>query len=254
MWGNYVRDSQGGLETAIRTFISPDCMTKVELVANCHVATKDYFDEIASFLGTLDKVLFEEIRFDDSFGVDNLLQMWRDRNSRRARSLGLVYQPEGIDYDALPEHWELCDLTVEEVLKNCHVPSYLLGREFRSTGVFSAFKDMVLKGLCSGEPEEEEELDPESIRTILTAEARSLTNPLGQFIAEHFPLVGSAVIKARNACVCDRLDELTQQSGGRLHVGVLYGAAHMPGIENYLMAKKGYIPAGVRWVEAWNSC
>ena len=60
---------------------------------------------------------------------------------------------------------------------------------------------------------------------------------------------GSGIIGARNERAVQVLEE--QLAAGAKHVGIFYGAAHMPDLERRLLKDLGLTHRGTTWVDAW---
>jgi hypothetical protein len=61
---------------------------------------------------------------------------------------------------------------------------------------------------------------------------------------------GSTIISERNKRA---LAVLTKQiKEGKRNIGIFYGAGHLPGMEEQLLADFGLRRAKVRWIEAWD--
>jgi hypothetical protein len=60
---------------------------------------------------------------------------------------------------------------------------------------------------------------------------------------------GSTILTERNRVALEKLDEILKQ--GKRTVGVFYGAAHLPDMEERLL-DRGFTRGETTWLEAWN--
>jgi hypothetical protein len=67
--------------------------------------------------------------------------------------------------------------------------------------------------------------------------------------ADEAPAGNSVIIGDRNAKCLRVLGE--QVNGGKKELGIFYGAAHYPDMENRLL-KEGYKKTGQEWIPAWD--
>jgi len=57
------------------------------------------------------------------------------------------------------------------------------------------------------------------------------------------------ILTQRNAVVMEKLEHLLPTTEGR--IGIFYGAAHMPELEEELIGRLGYRRVSGRWLRAW---
>lgn len=253
---DYVRFENGNLETAIRRLEHPTKHVTIDLVGAIHVADKEYFESVKEHLDGLDQVLYEAVRPKEGEPSGHLLLLRRFYKIL-AGELDCAYQMEAIDYNNLPGHWEHCDMAEEEmasfggllydealtssrlygaVVRFATAQLDLLEKEVTAArgapgGMFTPFKRMAAERLVN-----------------------AMGNPLLRQIQMLVPdlLLGRGVIlKARNKVVCDRLEEFTTHAEENLRIGVFYGAAHLPDIEQYLK-DLGYEHRATFWQPAWD--
>lgn len=242
----------GGLDIAVTDYSHPDGLPDVSLVGAVHVADPLYFQHLQRLLDeAYDLVLYEAVK---PAGVS--VTAWQEQAEVHPSSAGAFqqeiaswfgfdFQLAALDYDR--PHFVHADMTLEE---------------FREAG-----GDAVLP---SDEGRGPPEL-PEGIRGTLEAVrafgklAMSEPNPLRSLARkmfaetmgttdigttlDMFPGLSELVLDRRNTVVMNKLVEVLPTTKGR--IGILYGAAHMPDLEQRLVGEQGYERRGGRWLRAW---
>ena len=253
---DYIRFENDSLETSIRSFTHAESGTTVDLVGAIHVAEKDYFDGIKAHLDSLDCVLYEAVVPAKGSQPSPHLALLRKAYRIMADELGLAYQMETIDYKNLPATWEHCDMTEDEVAE-C---GGLLYREWVRNS--RLYKDVIdaLDSEMDGAVQQVNTMRPAPggmLSPLKTLAAKRLVhsagNPLLQKVGLLVPdvILGTGVIlEKRNAVVRSRLEEITAAGEGK-HVGVFFGALHLPDIEKYLVDELGYEHTSTTWMPAW---
>ena len=163
-----------------------------------------------------------------------------------ARALGVEFQLDAMDY--AQNHWVNCDVTMEE-LEGLLVEAGLAGEGdsflamMSGSGLMGALQGTVL-GLISSSPTMREMIKMVMIDVLGQAEQfmSDLPGPMGDLM--------DVLLHERNVVVEERLHEIVDDAGEFESVGVFYGAAHLPGIEDALVQRMGYRPVATHWITA----
>ncbi|MEZ6232924.1 MAG: hypothetical protein R3B68_01930 [Phycisphaerales bacterium] len=163
-----------------------------------------------------------------------------------ARALGVEFQLDAMDY--AQNHWVNCDVTMEE-LQGLLVEAGLAGEGdnflamMSGSGLMGALQGTVL-GLISSSPTMREMVKMVMIDVLGQAEQfmGDMPGPMGDLM--------DVLLHERNDVVEARLHEIVDDSGEFESVGVFYGAAHLPGIEDALVQRMGYRPVATHWITA----
>ncbi|MCA9286931.1 MAG: hypothetical protein KDA05_00015 [Phycisphaerales bacterium] len=163
-----------------------------------------------------------------------------------ARALGVEFQLDAVDYSQ--NNWVNCDVTLEE-LERLLAEAGLAGEGdsflamMSGSGLMGALQGTVL-GLISSSPTMREMVKMVMIDVLGQAEQfmSDMPGPMGDLM--------DVLLHERNDVVEARLHEIVDDAGEFGSVGVFYGAAHLPGIEDALVQRMGYRPVATHWITA----
>lgn len=159
--------------------------------------------------------------------------------TRMARALGLVFQGEIEKHDR--PNFRSCDLSDDQVSerlmklgevevdkKNADVwmPQRLLDTIAELSAVMPGLKNASKQffiDVLAGSPIQAQTSDPDAFMKV--------------------------ILDDRNQVVLDDVNAILEQEPNIKSIGIIYGAAHMPGIESQLIAM-GYAETGVDWIDA----
>jgi len=248
---DYIRSEDSPLETAVRVFGNGG--QEIHLAGAIHLAEQGYFDAMRQRLDSLDLVLYEAVKASPGSTPD-YLALLRRAYKVGAAQLGLAYQMEAIDYEHLPLNWEHCDLSEREMAASSK--GLLYNQAFTSSALYKELIRSFEEQLDDAE-QSLGQLAPGSTQKVRSLAGKQMVRMLTSRLAEKVhmlpldALLGKGVIlEKRNAKVTGRLDELIA-AGTPGNIGVFYGAAHLPGIEDHLK-EKGFSLSRTEWQEAWS--
>ena len=236
------------LQTAIVTYASrgdPERLS-VDLVAAVHLGDKSYYAELNSRFTAYDALLYELVapsgsvvseRASNSPGILSTAQ------AMLANFLDLSFQLDEIDYGAA--NFVHADLSPQELRQSMAERNESLYVYFWRL-YFAAMKDY--------------SRDPYGVNDLATMMASGVGYDLKTLFAFELASMsmsgdilagdsGSALIGDRNQRA---LDVLRQQIDSRSRrVGIFYGAAHLPDLEQRLLRDFGLIHERTVWIDAW---
>ncbi|MCG8415698.1 MAG: hypothetical protein MI746_15900 [Pseudomonadales bacterium] len=246
---------QGELQTSITSYRNEVGQT-VELIAAIHIGDNKYYEQLNQYFLDLDVLLYELVGDEE--------QLQNSRNSSAGSSLSLVqnllanylgleFQLAAIDYRA--NNFRHADLSAQE-LQNIMAS--------KEESFFSMFMSMAMALLAAEQQAiasnsvQPSTLSMMSLITALSADNQSqaLKYLLAQELGRTGGLVLSAEIESELTILGDRnrvaLEVLTEAlaSEGE-HIGLFYGAAHVPGLARALVNEMGFQRVDQRWLTAW---
>ncbi len=225
------------LESAIVRFVNADGAT-IDLISVLHHGERGYYRKLDSAIAECEVVLCEGFSMDSTSGATVLtngtskrIEPQYARYNQIPELLGFVRQEEGIDYS-----------------RSSLIPADLRWQEFRKiiesdnvsmpevSRLDAMMKKLVNKMLIAPRAE---------LRGLRRLFALGLTRE-GERL-EKQPETG---VMLRNACVLDELR--AQLRDGKKHIGILFGAYHMPDLQAHLIRDFGMAPSDRQWLEAWD--
>lgn len=257
--------SKQRMEIAVRDYVPISGKgPTVRLVGVSHIAERAYYEAIQARLDAADLVLFEGVGSSSSDFKRAPSQRKKDHlYTKMADALGLVTQFEGIDYRR--DHFVNADLSVEAMsakLAEEVAGGGEAGEAARVAQGQMATLTRMLQGGGGG-------LTGMAINLLIGAIERSPRmratvllgivdmDPSGP--KEGFAKVGGKggerlsrlILEDRNEAALDALaDELGKGTPDSRVVAVFYGAAHLPGMEDALIRRHGYVPSRTEWLKA----
>ncbi len=247
------KDSRGkpaALQAAIARYVlmHDGTAVTVELISALHIADQPYFAGLNERFTDYDALLYELIA-----PVGTVVDADRRPSGLLSRAqlamtsgLGLSFQLEHIDYSA--DNFVHADLSPDELAQAMkargETPLVFIWRIF-STSMRETAKDpMGVNSLATLM----EAFGPGGSESLKVTLARELTN-----MSQIEDVLGkdedSSIIGARNARAIEVLRE--QLEAGATHIGIFYGAAHMPDMARRLTDELGLRYQGSDWVDAW---
>jgi hypothetical protein len=247
----------GRLDLAITSYANAEG-ARVDLVAATHIGERAYYEALRERFSAYDAVLYELVAPaghrptpDEHRNADNPVS----RLQRALQNaLDLEFQLDGIDYQQ--PNFVHADLSPVE-----------LAEQWRKSG--ETFGRLLLRALATAmgqakKQAERGEVDttgPELLAALLSAHATQrlrflLARQLLE-LEESFSMFGNpdsglgrVLLGSRN----ERAIEVLRQelARGRTKVAIFYGCAHMPDLEQRLLAL-GFSRKGQEWVTAWRS-
>jgi len=256
---DYIRFENNALEIAVKTFSHAETGISVDLAGAIHIADDSFFQDVQDHLDSLDVVLWEAVRSNQKQvqPSNNQMDLLKRMYILMANELGLAYQMDAIDYENLPEVWEHCDMSLEDVAQH---GGLLYSDKFSSNPQMKQLFEMLSDELDAMEQELNNrrsasggmftKMKPRLAEGFAYESDSKLMKKI-QYALPDLLLGKGVILDKRNGVVCDRIKELTEL-GEPTHIGVFYGAAHLPGMEEYLLEELGYELTGEQWITAWD--
>lgn len=250
----FVKIGDGGhLDTAVTTYEKDG--VKVIFYGAVHIADRAIYQEMNKRFKTCDALLYELVGPEDyrptkdrestGFNPIAMLQLGMKQ------SLGLTFQLDEVDYQ--PENFVHADMTPEEF------QSSMLEH---GESLMSIMFDMMVNGMQtqreqqdadgqSGKPEAAFDL----VKAFRSREGQHLMRVTFAAQLEQMEMMaaggdGSTLLEGRNE-KC--LKVLRREIGkGKKRLGIYYGAAHLPHMEQRLVEDMGFKKVAHEWLVAWD--
>ncbi len=232
------------LQTAVTSYTKGDVV--VDLIGAVHIADQGYYENLNEEFENYESVLFEMVGGDRMVNgqmpklapgekIETLSKLLGKAYTMMENFLALSGQKEYVDYSA--ENFVHADLSMYEFKR--------LQKEKGESILGFAMK------------QQKSEKEPNSIKLLMALVTGNadmakleLIDTLGQGDDQVAQFAGdSVIIGDRNQKCLDILD--VEIASGKKRVGVFYGAAHYPDMEQRLLAD-GYIKTNHRWMTAWD--
>lgn len=257
--GEKVEDP-GGLKVAHVALRNRTTGRRVVLEGVVHIGEKVYYQRLQKRLATYDHVLFEAVRPADFVGPMTPPPEGSQLSvvAYLSRSLGLSRQLESLDYTRSNFVW--ADLSQEEFAKLAGLSGVselgLLGAVVTSAlknSLFTTTPTDTKADLASAQIGEDilslgmaQNLGEREMKWFL---ARQLMNAHGLSTEVLDPQLRNALEDAREKRALEVM-ERTFKEKPRSRVAILYGAGHMPSLQDRLMSS-GYVIDEVGWDQVW---
>lgn len=166
--------------------------------------------------------------------------------SQLAKSMGLVFQLDAMDHDK--PNWRNSDMSVDQVQARLEKSGANADGLFKMLDGSSMFGKLagVLLGMMGSSPESRAMLRLMMIEMLGRADAL-----MGQ-MPGNMGKVMEVILHDRNAVVIADLKAAVDAANKQKTIAVIYGAAHLPGIQSALVAQMGYTPVADSWRAAMN--
>lgn len=226
-----------------------DTVLTVDLVSAIHIGDLDYYSELNERFRDYDVLLYELVAPKDAAASN--------RGERRngilsstqigmTRLLNLSFQLDGINYDQA--NFVHADLSPDELREQMRLRGesfyvYFWRIFFAAINDYAqdpfGIRDMELMGaaMASGRND--------ALKILMAHEMTNL-DAQRDILGEDS---SNAIIGARNQRAIDVLKQ--EIDAGARHVGIFYGAAHMPDLEERLLEQLGLSYERTDWVDAW---
>jgi len=239
------------LQMSIVTYVPNDKARdfSVDLVGAIHIGDPAYYAELNSRFRDYDSLLYELIAPQDVVATDRVAQRTGILSGAQlgmTKLLGLSFQLDEINYDQA--NFVHADLSPAELRQSM---------DERGESLYVYFWRIFFASLdeYARDPLGLQELEvvsamlsssqDDSLKTMIAYE---MTN-LGQIQDILGEDSGSAVIGARNQRAVDVLQN--EIDAGARRIGIFYGVAHMPDLEERLLDQLGLRYDKTTWVDAW---
>jgi hypothetical protein len=246
----FVPDKFGGgtLQTAVTTYRDAKGRS-VDLIAAVHVADPKYYAGLEKSFKSYDALLYEMVKPEgepppEKGGKNSGWVTMLQRFMKTA--LELQYQLDAIDYSA--PNFVHADLDVD---------TFERMQAERGESIFGLMLKSMLDSLGAEDPVQAE---ASTGHLLMALQAPDRGKQLKLVVAKQFDDIeramagldgpdGSVILTERNKKAIEVLDE--QLKGGKKHLGIFYGAAHLPDMEQRVEAM-GFKRVAKQWRVAWD--
>jgi len=245
------RDAPRALQLAIATYVPQDGdeLLRVDLVSAIHIGDPSYYAELNRRFEDYDALLYELVAPENAVATNRLAKRKGFISGAQigmTKLLDLSFQLEEINYDKA--NFVHADLTPQQLRDSMDERGESLYVYFWR--IFFASLDQYAKDPLGLK-------DWEMLSAVLSTEqddafktmiAYEMTNieQIQDVLGEDS---GSAVIGARNQRAVDVLKR--EIDAGAKRIGIFYGVAHMPDLEERLLDQLGLTYDSTEWIDAW---
>ena len=248
----YVEVGDGGhLDTAITTYEKDG--VKVIFYGAVHIADANCYQELNDRFTTCDALLYELV------GPENY-RPTKDRGNNASiismlqqglkRSMEMAFQLDEVDY--LAENFVHADMTPEE---------FQSSMADNGESLLTIMWDMMINGMEMQQDQADnvDESKPpkkfDLVTAFRTGEGRHLIRVTFAQQLEQMELLsaggeGSTLLEGRNEKCLKVLQR--EIKNGKKHLGIYYGAAHLPHMERRLVDDLGFEKVAHEWLVAWD--
>lgn len=239
------------LQMSIVTYAPQDGATSlsVDLISAIHIGDPSYYAELNERFRHYDALLFELVAPENLVTASRLAErkgLLSKAQLGMTKMLGLSFQLDEVDYDQTNfVHADLSPAELRQSMEDRGESLYVYFWRifFASLDQYArdplGLKDweMMSAMLTSG--------SDDSLKTMIAYEMTNIEQ-VQDILGEDS---GSAIIGARNQRAVDVLQR--EIKAGAKRIGVFYGVAHMPDLEERLLEELGLAYEKTTWVDAW---
>jgi hypothetical protein len=275
--GNYTRFVRTGeddytMQLAVRTFRPAKKRgPKVTLVSAVHIGSKGYYANLQQILDAQRLLLFEGVSDDpDSFKQRSVARETSTGAEEKgdtlydhlAKATGLSTQLEGIRYNR--KHFQNADLSMREMRQRLQDESKRGGQTarearealqiiremegmLRGSGGFAMLMARGVFGVVGSSPQ---------LRTLFLYQIGTVEDKKAAFSSSWVPpglrRLERMILQERNEYAMGELKKVLSRKRPPRNVGIFYGAAHLPGMEEILVRQMGYRLEKTQWLTAFS--
>jgi len=244
-------ESPRALQMSIVTY-APATASKlfsVDLVSAIHIADPEYYAKLNERFREYDVLLYELVAPEDAIGTNRLEKRKGFLSGAQVgmtKLLDLSFQLDEINYDQV--NFVHADLSPEELRQSM---------EDRGESLYVYFWRIFFASLNEYAKDPLGLRDMEMVSAMLSSDQDGSFKTMIAYEMTNFDQVqdilgedsGSAVIGARNQRAIDVLKR--EIDSGAKRIGIFYGVAHMPDLEERLLEQLGLAYEKTDWVDAW---
>jgi hypothetical protein len=239
------------LQMSIVTYTPRDNsrILSVDLVSAIHIGDSSYYAELNERFRDYDALLFELVAPQDAIVTNRLEErngILSNAQIGMTKMLDLSFQLDEINYDAANfVHADLSPAELKQSMDDRGESLYVYFWRifFASLDEYAkdplGLKDWQMMGAMLSSDQDD------SLKTIIAYEMTNIEQ-VQDILGEDS---SSAVIGARNQRAIDVLQR--EIEAGARRVGIFYGVAHMPDLEERLLEQLGHGYDKTTWVDAW---
>ncbi len=250
------QDKPIAMETSVTRYVTKNAdgeRVTVDLIGVVHIGEKEYYEKLNDLFTKYDALLYELVAPEGTvipkgggerggFSAISMLQQ------SMQSVLKLEFQLEHIDYTK--ENFVHADMTPEEFSASMKKNNESLFKmALKAVGQGMARQSKSSAGQATTEMEMMMAMfsdDETKIRKVMAEQMLDMESGMVIFQGEN----GSTIIDHRNEKAFQVMVE--QIAAGKKHIGVFYGAGHLPDMDERLLKKHGMKRGGQFWLEAWN--
>ena len=239
------------LQLAVVKYVAADARLglSVDLVGAVHIGDAAYYAQLNEIFESYDVLLYELVAPADAMVTQRIAKrkgLLSTTQVGLTRLLGLSFQLDEINYDR--ENFVHADLSPSELKQSMEQRGeslYVYFWRLFYASVDNYAKDPLgwndmqkISGVLSAGQDD-------SLKTLIAYEMTDM-GQIQDVLGEDS---GSAVIGARNQRAIDVLQR--EIAAGAKRIGIFYGVAHMPDLEERLLDQVGLVYEETSWVDAW---
>ncbi len=239
------------LQLAVVRYVPADARLglSVDLVGAVHIGDAAYYAQLNELFESYDVLLYELVAPSDAIVTQRVAKrkgLLSTTQVGLTRLLGLSFQLDEINYDR--DNFVHADLSPSELKQSMEQRGeslYVYFWRLFYASVDSYAKDPLgwndmqkISGVLSAGQDD-------SLKTLIAYEMTDM-GQIQDVLGEDS---GSAVIGARNQRAVDVLQR--EIAAGAKRIGIFYGVAHMPDLEERLLDQVGLVYEEASWVDAW---
>ncbi len=239
------------LQLAVVRYVAADARLglSVDLVGAVHIGDAAYYAQLNELFESYDILLYELVAPADAMVTQRVAKrkgLLSTTQVGLTRLLGLSFQLDEINYDR--DNFVHADLSPSELKQSMEQRGeslYVYFWRLFYASVDSYAKDPLgwndmqkISGVLSAGQDD-------SLKTLIAYEMTDM-GQIQDVLGEDS---GSAVIGARNQRAIDVLQR--EIAAGAKRIGIFYGVAHMPDLEERLLDQVGLVYEEASWVDAW---
>ncbi len=239
------------LQLAVARYVAADARLglSVDLVGAVHIGDAAYYAQLNEIFESYDVLLYELVAPADAMVTQRIAKrkgLLSTTQVGLTRLLGLSFQLDEINYDR--ENFVHADLSPSELKQSMEQRGeslYVYFWRLFYASVDNYAKDPLgwndmqkISGVLSAGQDD-------SLKTLIAYEMTDM-GQIQDVLGEDS---GSAIIGARNQRAIDVLQR--EIAAGAKRIGIFYGVAHMPDLEERLLDQVGLVYEETSWVDAW---
>jgi hypothetical protein len=256
---DYVRyvgdDKRGKLETVVVSMRKGDI--KLDLVGAVHIGDKAYYSALTELFKGYDALLFELVdgqRVKEELegkkdqladkDTDPAFKFIRGMMTSLSSYFKFQYQTEGIDYRT--DNFVHADVSLDEFQQM---------QDEKGESFFTLFQKAMRAQMEVGVDKSAEPKGSQLLLALL-GDSSGLKVAMARSLSSADKLLdavdggdGTVILSGRNQVALRVFEK--EVAAGKKNLGIFYGAAHLPDMENRLQ-KMGYERTGEKWVTAWD--
>lgn len=239
------------LQLAIATYVPSNGgrMLSVDLISAIHIGDPSYYAELNERFRHYDALLFELVAPEEAIATNRLAKRKGFISSTQigmTKLLGLSFQLDEINYDqANFVHADLSPAELRQSMDDRGESLYVYFWRIFFASLDNYARDPLglkdwemLSAVLSADQDD-------AFKTMIAYEMTNI-NQVRDVLGEDS---GTAVIGARNQRAIDVLQR--EVDSGAKRIGIFYGVAHMPDLEERLLDQLGLKYDNTTWVDAW---